>query len=162
MLPTEARVFQPLNGTIPYNKKQVDDNSAYLAKVVDIFEKRLADFTYLVGERLTFADIFATLFVRGFDFLFGKEWRNNTQTPPDGSRPLLLLQFWLNSLVITVSLKNQSNTFHQRRKRRRKLLQESCCCSKKKEAAAPAASEEPAPAPKPKHPLEALGKPRTH
>ena len=31
---------------------------------------------------------------------------------------------------------------------------------KKKEAAAPAASEEPAPAPKPKHPLEALGKPK--
>jgi len=163
LLPTEARVFQPLNGTIPYNKKQVDDNSAYLAKVVDIFEKRLADFTYLVGERLTFADIFAaTLFVRGFDFLFGKEWRKQH---PNTTR-------WFKTIIATPILAEFLGDYSfiekpieyvppkKEKKKDAAPKKDAAAAPKKKEAAAPAASEEPAPAPKPKHPLEALGKPK--
>ncbi|EMG46043.1 Translation elongation factor 1-gamma, putative, partial [Candida maltosa Xu316] len=161
LLPTEAKVFKPLNGAVPYNKKQVDEGSAYLEQVVGIFESRLADFTYLVGERLTFADIFAaSVFVRGFDFLFGQEWR---KAHPNTTR-------WFKTIIATPILAEYLADY----KFIEKPIEFTPPKKEKKKEAAPAAAKkeqapkkkevdedaEPPAAPKPKHPLEALGKPK--
>ncbi|RCK57697.1 Elongation factor 1-gamma 1 [Candida viswanathii] len=163
LLPTEAQVFKPLTGAAPYNKKQVDDGNAYLAKVIDIFESRLAEYTYLVGERLTFADVFAaSVMVRGFDHIFGAEWRKEH---PNTTR-------WYKTIIASPILapflgdykfREKPVEFTPPKKEKKKADQpKKEEQPKKKEAAAAAAApaDEPAAAPKPKHPLEALGKPK--
>ncbi|KAA8572877.1 hypothetical protein EYC84_003442 [Monilinia fructicola] len=68
--------FRPLLGRDPYNKKNVDDSIKATAKVISVIEEHLLNNTYLAGERITLADLFAAgVISRGFEFFFGKEWR---------------------------------------------------------------------------------------
>ncbi|KAI3405289.2 hypothetical protein KGF56_001901 [Candida oxycetoniae] len=166
LLPKEASVFKPLNGTVPYNKKQVDEGNAALVKINAVFEERLTNYTFLVGERITLADIFAaTTYVRGFDFLYGEEWRKQH---PSITR-------WFKTILASSYLKELLDGYEFREKPLEYVPPKK---EKKKDAAAPAAKKEAAPkakaadaadeagdepapsAPKPKHPLEALGKPK--
>ncbi|KAI5961016.1 TEF4 [Candida pseudojiufengensis] len=164
LLPTEAKVFKPLTGQSPYNKKQIDEGNAYLDTVNGIFEERLANFTYLVGERLTVADLLAaTFYVRGFEFLYGKEWRAKF---PSITRwfTTVLDSDYLKSIVPEVKFRDAPIEY-QPPKKEKKAKAPAEPAAKKEAApkkAAPAAEEEPEPAaaPKPKHPLEALGKPK--
>lgn len=41
----------------PFNKKASDDGKAYSSKLLSIVDKYLANKTWLVGQRITFADI---------------------------------------------------------------------------------------------------------
>ncbi|KAH3686648.1 hypothetical protein WICPIJ_002374, partial [Wickerhamomyces pijperi] len=50
--------FKPFLGKAPYNKKVVDDALGALEKIVSTLDARLEHYTFLVGERLTIADIF--------------------------------------------------------------------------------------------------------
>lgn len=62
--------FLPLIGREPYNKKSVDTAQAKSYKTIAVLEKHLLNQTYLVGERLTLADLFATsVIARGFSFV---------------------------------------------------------------------------------------------
>lgn len=62
--------FCPLIGREQYNKKNVEENMKTTQKAVDAFEKHLLMHTYLVGERVTLADVFAVgCFTRGFQFV---------------------------------------------------------------------------------------------
>jgi elongation factor 1-gamma len=78
ILPNLGDWFQPLVGRMPYNKKHVDDaHKATLARL-QVLEEHLLVNTYLVGERLTLADLFTTsLLSRGFQYLFDKKWRED-------------------------------------------------------------------------------------
>lgn len=68
--------FRPILGRDPYNKKNVDDSSKAALKAVHALEEHLLTHTYLVGERLTLADIFtAGIIARGFEYFFDKKWR---------------------------------------------------------------------------------------
>jgi elongation factor 1-gamma len=68
--------FRPILGRDPYNKKNVDDSSKAAIKAVNTLEEHLLTHTYLVGERLTLADIFAvSIIARGFEYFFDKKWR---------------------------------------------------------------------------------------
>ncbi|KAI5854824.1 hypothetical protein BZA05DRAFT_392682 [Tricharina praecox] len=68
--------FRPLIGRDAYNKKNVDAAQAATLKVVGVVESHLSLNTFLVGERLSLADIFsASVFSRGFEFVFDKEFR---------------------------------------------------------------------------------------
>ncbi|EGW31703.1 elongation factor 1-gamma 1 [Spathaspora passalidarum NRRL Y-27907] len=160
-LPTIATAHKSINGIIPYNKKLVDDALAYLDKVVAIFDARLANYTYLVGERITFADIFAaTYFIRGFNWFFGTEWRKQ--------HPNIIR--WFNTVVASEYLVDVIPKFEYTDKpevyvppKKEKKKQEPAAkkeAAPKKPAAPAADEEEPAAAPKPKHPLEALGRPK--
>lgn len=61
-----------------YNKKAAEAAIPELTKVLSIVEERLAKHTYLVGERVTLADLYITgQMFRGFSHFFGKEWRKN-------------------------------------------------------------------------------------
>lgn len=69
--------FRPLVGRDPYNKKNVDEASKAAERAVDVIEKHLLTNTYLVGERITLADLFAAgIISRGFQYVYGKEWRD--------------------------------------------------------------------------------------
>lgn len=152
LLPAIANAFSPLIGRQPYNKKQVDEALTYSNKVAAVFEERLINFTYLVGERLTLADIFvATMFARGFDHLYGTEWRKEH---PGITR-------WFKTIIQSDILKDEFNNYQFREKpvefvppkKEKKAAQQP-----KENKAKEEKPEQPAPAPKPKHPLEALGK----
>ena len=157
-VPHIATAFKGLTGVTPYNKKNIDEALKNLAVTTDVFEERLLNYTYLVGERLTLADIVsASLLIRGFDNLFDKEWR---AANPNTAR-------WFKTVFSHPIIKNVVGEYNFIEK----AVQYTPPKKEKKQAApaakkekAPAAKKEveddvPAEAPKPKHPLEALGKP---
>ncbi|KAI0592039.1 hypothetical protein Alg130_00640 [Pyrenophora tritici-repentis] len=70
--------FRPILGRDPYNKKNVEESQKAALKAVHVIEEHLLTHTYLVGERLTLADIFATsILARGFQYFFDKQWRDS-------------------------------------------------------------------------------------
>ncbi|BFZ57303.1 elongation factor EF-1 gamma subunit [Savitreella phatthalungensis] len=77
ILPTIAGWFAPLIGRSPYNKKNVEDAEKRFNTVVGPYlEKYLANQTYLVGHRLTLADlVVAAHLARGYEYVFGDEWQ---------------------------------------------------------------------------------------
>jgi elongation factor 1-gamma len=147
---------KPLIGATPYNKKAVDDVAKEVARAVDAAEEHLTHHTYLVGERITLADLFsAGLLYRGFQYFFDKQWR---QQHPAVTR-------WYETIVnqpIYTAVAEKlpfletpalTNTPPKKPEQPKKA-------PAPKAAPKPAAEEEdePAPAPKAKHPLEALPK----
>lgn len=153
LLPKLGGWFRPLLGKDPYNKKAVDDSQKATLEAVSIVEKHLRDNTYLVGERITLADIFATgIIARGFEFFFDKQWR---QKNPNVSRwyetvynqPIYSAVAPEFSLLDTPKLTNVAPKKPEQPKK--------AAVAKPK----PAEEEEaPAEQPKPKHPLELLPK----
>ncbi|KAI1096820.1 eEF1-gamma domain-containing protein [Rostrohypoxylon terebratum] len=76
VLPKLGAWYRPLLGWDQYNKKNVDEAARSAAKVVDVVEEHLLHNTYLVGERITLADLFAASIIsRGFQFFYDKKWR---------------------------------------------------------------------------------------
>lgn len=82
VLPNLGGWFRPLIGRDPYNKKNVDDSSKAALAAIHVLEQHLLVHTFLVGERITLADIFtASLIARGFEYVLDAQWRmNNTNT----------------------------------------------------------------------------------
>lgn len=156
-LPTVANIFRPIIGKDPFNKRQIDDNKAALEKIVAIFEERLTKYTFLVGERLTFADYFAAFqFVRGFNYLFGSAWRKQNPAITRWFKTVSA-QPLFKAGIPEVEFIDKPVEYTPPKKEKK------AAAPAKKEAAPaakkPAAPAEPAAeAPKPKHPLEALGK----
>lgn len=158
LLPSITNAFKPLTGAAPYNKKQVDTALESIEKITSIFEKRLADFTFLVGERITLADIISVVaFFRGFEYLFGADWRKKF---PNTTR-------WFKTVIESPVFKGVLPELKFREKiveftppKKEKKQQPK---AEKKEAAASKPAEAPAAAEpkKLKHPLEALGKSKT-
>lgn len=143
-----------LNGTKPYNKKTVDDTAKEVAAAIDAAEEHLTHHTYLVGERITLADLFsAGLLYRGFQNFFDKQWR---QQHPAVTRwyetivnqPIYSAVAEKLPFLDTPALTNVAPKKAEAPK------------AAPKPAAAPKAEEpeEEAAAPKAKHPLESLPK----
>ncbi len=150
VLPKLGAWFRPLVGKDAYNKKAVDEAEKAANAVISVVEAHLLNNTYLVGERITLADIFATgLISRGFEYFFDKEWR---QKSPNVSRwfetvynqPIYSAVAPKFSLLDTPKLTNVAP---------KKAEQPKKVAAPKPAPVAEPAQEE---APKPKHPLEAL------
>lgn len=159
-LPTAAKVFRPLTGQEPFNKRQVDDAKVALEKVLAIYEDRLSKYTFLVGERLTFADYFAAFqFVRGFNYLFGSEWRKQN---PSITRwfKTVSAQPLFKTVFSEVEFIAKPVEYTPPKKEKKEKAAPAAKKETPKKEAAPAAEAAPAEAPKPKHPLELLGKPK--
>lgn len=159
--------FRPLIGRIPYNKKNVEDSAQAALKNVGVLEQHLLTNTFLVGERITLADLFtAGILGRGFQYLFDKQWRASF---PNVTRwyetvyhqPIyaaVVGKFQLIDEAIKYQPPSKKDTPAEKKKEKDQPA--------KKEAPKPKArevddddEEEEVPAPKPKHPLEALPKP---
>ncbi|KAI8633151.1 hypothetical protein F5Y19DRAFT_416846 [Xylariaceae sp. FL1651] len=160
VLPKLGAWYRPLLGLDPYNKKNIDDAIKASAKNISVVEEHLLHNTYLVGERITLADLFATAIIsRGFQFFFDKEWR--TEHPNTTrwyetvyNQPIYLavskpLEFLDKPKLVNVPPKKAEQPKAQPKAQKAE--------PKAAPKPAPAAEEdEPAPAPKPKHPLESL------
>ena len=76
VLPPLGGWFRPLLGFDAYNKKSVEDSSKRALRAIAVVEEHLLRHTYLVGDRITLADLFAAgIITRGFQFFFDKKWR---------------------------------------------------------------------------------------
>jgi elongation factor 1-gamma len=76
ILPNLGQWFGPLTGRDFYNKKAVTDAENESLKALGVLEQHLKTQTFLVGERLTLADIYSVGNLhRGFQFLFGSDFR---------------------------------------------------------------------------------------
>ncbi|KAH9909778.1 eEF1-gamma domain-containing protein [Xylariomycetidae sp. FL2044] len=156
VLPNLGAWYRPLLGWDPYNKKAIDDASKAAAKAVSVVEEHLLHNTYLVGERVTLADLFATSIIsRGFQFFYDKEWRSNH---PAVAR-------WYETVYNQPIYSDVAKPFELLEKPKLTNTPPKKAEQPKKEKApkpapAAAAQEEdaPAPAPKPKHPCESLPK----
>ncbi|KAJ4320420.1 elongation factor EF-1 gamma subunit [Neodidymelliopsis sp. IMI 364377] len=150
--------FRPIIGRDPYNKKNVDESQKAALKAVHVLEEYLLTHTYLVGERLTLADLFAaSILARGFQYFFDKAWRSENPNvtrwyetvynTPSYSAVAGKLEF------IDEAIKNVAPKKEQAPKAEKPKA------AAKPKAAEPEEEEEAPAAPKPKHPLEALGRP---
>lgn len=142
-----------LMGRVPYNKKHVEEAIVATNKLIaDHFESRLANYTYLVGERLTVADLFvATCFLRPFQLWLDAAWRKDHPA---------FMRWWytvtsseyLNYFEFTYTDKKVKPPMPEKKKKDGKKNES------KKQAKKEAAPPPPAEPKKAKHPIEALGK----
>lgn len=165
ILPAVAGFFRPLVGRDPYNKKLVDESLKAAYNAIDVLEQHLLGNTFLVGERITLADIFAVSIVsRGFEFLFDKKWREEN---PNVTRWFETIHNQPNYTAVVAkvpfideALKNQPPVKKdQPPKKEKEPTTKATPKPKAKDADEEEEEEEDQPAPKPKHPLEALPKP---
>ncbi|KAE8388808.1 hypothetical protein BDV23DRAFT_158112 [Aspergillus alliaceus] len=153
VLPRFGAWYRPLLGSDAYNKKNVEDASKAALKNIAVLEKHLTANTFLVGERITLADIFAAgLLARAFATVLDKKFRSEN---PAVTRwyQTIINQPYFKAIVENPVLVDEAIKYTPPKKEEKP----------KKEAApaaAPATEEKPEAEPKKaKHPLEALGKP---
>ena len=151
VLPHFGAWYRPLLGLDGYNKKNVEEASKVALKNISVLEKHLTANTFLVGERITLADIFAaSLITRAFATGLDKKFRSEN---PAVTRwfQTIVNQPYFKAVVENPVLVDEIIKYTPPKKE-----------EKPKKEAAPAAAAEPKPEgeqKKPKHPLEALGKP---
>lgn len=164
ILPRFATYFLPILGRAPFNKKAGDDGLEAGYKAADIIEKHLLINTYLVGERLTLADLFvAGIYQRVFQNVLDKKWRT---TNPNTTR-------WFETVVKQPIYSSAAPPVEMIAEIPKNVPPKSDAPKKEKEKAPAAPKAAPKPkakepeeeedevpaAPKAKHPLESLSKP---
>ncbi|KAI6802602.1 eEF1-gamma domain-containing protein [Hortaea werneckii] len=157
ILPSLGGWFRPLIGRDPYNKKNVEDSQKATDMKMKTMEDHLMLNTYLVGERLTLADIFTAAMVsRGFQFFFDKAWREEHPSVTRWYETVANQSIYADVAgkpeFIEKAIPNQPPKKEEKPKEQAKPKVKTAAEREKEEAAAPTP-------PKPKHPLEALGKP---
>lgn len=162
VLPSLGGWFRPLIGRDPYNKKNVEDSMKATQLKMKMLEDHLMINTYLVGERLTLADLFMVgIVARGFQFFFDKEWRAEHPSVTRWYETVYNQPIYSavadKFALIEKAIPNQP----PKKEKEEKPKQEQKKPEKPVKAAAAEEDdeEEEKPAPKPKHPLEALPKP---
>lgn len=158
--PQMGQVWAPLTGTRPYNKKNVEAAEETTEMLVNnFFEKHLAANTWFVGDRLSLADILcATLVARGFQYIYGTAWR---EAHPHTSRWFttvvnqpIYLDTCGEAIFCTEPVKYTPPKKEEKKKETAPAPKKE---APKKEVKEVDEEEDEKPAPKPKHPLEALG-----
>ena len=154
----------PIRGTMPYNKKNVEDSLESALKSLNVLEKHLLVNTFLVGERLTLADIFcAGLLTRAFETICDKKWREQNVNLPRWFETVTNQPIYTavvpKSEMCAERLKNVAPPSAKKDKAPKEPKKEKEAPKAKAAPEPEEEEEEAAPAPKPKHPLEALGRP---
>ena len=145
---------KPLLGREPYNKKAVDEASKAALKTASVVETHLTRHTYLVGDRITLADLFcAGLISRGFTWFFDKEWR--TRNPA--------VTRWFETIVnqpiysaVAEKVEFLEKPFLTNTPPKKTEAPKAAPVAAAPAKAATAEEDEPAQAPKAKHPCDAL------
>ena len=157
VLPKFGSWYGPLLGRSPYNKKAIDDASKEALKAISVAEEHLLHNTFLVGERITLADIFATsVIARGFELVFGKQFRDEF---PNVTRwfKTVYNQSIYSSVALPVVFNDEPKLANvPPKKEAAPKAAKATPKAAPKAAAAPAEEEDEPVAPKPKHPLELL------
>lgn len=168
VLPPIASYFRPIQGLDPYNKKNVDEALKSTNASLKVLEDHLLVHTYLVGERISLADLFvAGMLSRGFEFIFDKAWREQHPTVTRWYETIYHQPIYKAVVpelkFIDEALKNQppakkDKEEKPKQEKQPKQPKAQPKAAKKEEKDVDDEEEEDKPAPKPKHPLESLPK----
>lgn len=153
--------IRPILGHDPYNKKSSDEAKAKTNKAAKVFDDHFLINTYLVGERITLADVFcAYFFLRGFQILFDKQWREEYPHVTRwaltiGNQPMFKAVIPELTLIDVAQQPPAPAKKEQAPKKEQPKAAPKAAAKKDEED-----DEDDKPAePKAKHPLEALGRP---
>ncbi|KAI1617499.1 elongation factor EF-1 gamma subunit [Exophiala viscosa] len=162
LLPTLGTWFQPLIGAKPYNKKVVDDAKDASHKILSVLEQHFLVNTFLVGERLTLADLFvSSQIARGFQYVLDKEWRSENPNVTRWYETIVNQPRW-KAIVESPILVEEAVKYTPPKKEPKpaKAATPAAPKAEKKPAKEEEDEEEEAkPEVKAKHPLESLSKP---
>lgn len=160
LLPGLAGWFRPLTGRDPYNKKNVEDSKKRTQQNLKVLEDHFLVNTYLVGERLTLADLFtAAIVARGYEYFFDKSWRSENPTVNRWYETVSNQDIFKAVAGEPKFIEKAIAETPPKKEKEEKPKAEQPKKQEKKKAAEEDDDDEPAPAPKAKHPLEALAKP---
>ena len=151
--------FLPLvDSSRPYLKPTVEAAKAKALKSLDYLEKVLADRTFLVGDRVTLADIFVySVLGPAFATVLDADFR---KSHPNVTRHFQTVAHQPQVLEVVgqePTLCEKAAVYTPPKKEEKPKAAPAPKEDKPKAAPAPAADDVPAEAPKPKHPCEALG-----
>jgi elongation factor 1-gamma len=161
VLPSLGPWFQPLIGKRPYNKKAVDDAKDHAQKIIKVLEQHFLLHTFLVGERLTLADLFlASQIARGFQYVLDKAWRSENPNTTRWYETIVYQPIW-KAIVESPILIDEAVKYVAPKKdpKPAKAPTPAAPKAEKKPAKEEEEEDEPKPEVKAKHPLEALPKP---
>ncbi|CCK71450.1 translation elongation factor EF1B gamma KNAG_0H00340 [Huiozyma naganishii CBS 8797] len=156
-----AKVYLSCVGAWVYEETSVKGASQRIERFAKVFEERLTDHTFLVTENVTIADVHALgtwAFALGFGVVDLKfrdrypaltRWFNTVRESPVCKEQYKAFQFAKEQVKFTPPPKAKGEKQQQGKKAKAKK-------EETKPKAKPAAEEQPAEAPKPKHPLASL------
>ncbi|KAI5291525.1 hypothetical protein KEM52_000139 [Ascosphaera acerosa] len=151
-----ASWIAPLKGMRPYNKKLVEESKLACTQLFALVERHLTANQFLVGERLSLADYFlAALLPFGFGTVLDEAWRNANPAVFRWFETVAAQPAFKAAVPEVVFCETALENVPPKKEEKAKKEEK----PKPAAAAPPAAPAADAPAPKPKHPLEALGKP---
>ena len=154
----------PLSGGRPYNKKIVETAQEKAQKVIQVYEDHLMLNTYLVGERITLADIFcASLYAACFKYVFDRQWRSEFPNVTRWFETIANQQMFKavagEPELCEEAIKYQPPAKEKKEAPPKQEAPKETSKPKAKAAEDDEEEDEAKPEPKPKHPLEGLGKP---
>jgi elongation factor 1-gamma len=161
VLPNLGGWFRPLIGRDPYNKKTVDDAKAKTEASIKALEQHFLVHTFLVGERITLADLYtASQLARGFQYVFDKAWRNDFPNVTRWYQTIVNQPIW-QAIIENPILVEEAVKYTPPKKDAKPAQQPKAAAPKaeKKPAKEEDDEDEPKPEVKAKHPLESLSKP---
>ncbi|KAK5372603.1 elongation factor EF-1 gamma subunit [Exophiala xenobiotica] len=160
LLPALSGWFRPLIGRDPFNKKSVDDSKAAALKVLQVLEQHFLIHTFLVGERLTLADLYtASQVARGFQYTLDKAWRSENPNVTRWYETITNQPLW--KAIIEQPIMVEEAVKYTPPKKDAKPAKAPAAPKAEKKPAKEEEDEddEPKPEVKAKHPLESLPKP---
>jgi len=159
VLPAIGGWFRPLLGKDIYVKKNVDAAEAKALAAYGVLEKHLTANTYLASERISAADIFAASIVgRGFEFVIDEKARESFPAVVRWFTTVSSLPSYA-AVAGKPTLIKEAIKYTPPKKEKAPAAPKAAAPKAAPKAAAAEEDDEPKEAPKPKHPLEALGKP---
>ncbi|KIW26889.1 uncharacterized protein PV07_06682 [Cladophialophora immunda] len=162
ILPNLSGWFSPLIGKVAYNKKSVDDHKKAALDAIHALEQHFLVHTFLVGERITLADLYVTSQMsRGFQYVLDKEWRAENPTTTRWFETITNQPIW-KAIVAEPIMIEEAVKYTPPKKEAKPAKAPAAAPEKKEKKPAPEEAEEEEeakPEVKAKHPLEALPKP---
>jgi len=162
VLPNISGWFRPLIGRDPYNKKMVDDSKKAALDAINVLESHLLIHTFLVGERITLADLYVTSQIsRGFQYVLDSEWRSENPNTTRWFETVTAQTIW--KAIVEKPIMIEEVVKYTPPKKEPKPAKTPAPAAEKKAEKKPAKEEEDEDEPKPevkaKHPLESLERP---
>src|SRR5271156_6805521 len=168
VLPHIGGWFRPLIGRDPYNKKNVEEAQKATYKAIKTLEQHFLVHTFLVGERITLADLFtASLIARGFEYVLDKQWREENPNTTRWYETVTAQPMWRAVIEKPIMIEEAIKYTPPKKEAKPKAEASKAAPKAEKKAEKKPKDEEEdddddeprQEAPKQKHPLEALPKP---
>ncbi|OCT54747.1 Elongation factor 1-gamma 2 [Cladophialophora carrionii] len=159
VLPNLSGWFSPLIGKIPYNKKSVDDFKKAALDAIHVLEQHFLVHTFLVGERITLADLYVTSQMsRGFQYVLDKEWRAGNPNTTRWFETVVNQPIW-KAIIENPIFVEEAVKYTPPKKEAKPAKAPAPAAAPKAEKEPEEEEEEAKPEVKAKHPLESLPKP---